>query len=141
MRRPSQQQGEEGIPLRQKIAALRAFKKAMSALIGADMMGRRICIEFYYGKKKGTSGSVDFYTTLKVRVWHAEHGKTNYLPHEITTIHRFLPDPFEGENHVLTPFYETIEVGDAMDTIRLGIAEKYNVSPDYLSRAWQQWTK
>lgn len=127
--------------MRQKIAALRAFKKAMSELIGADMMGRRLCIEFYYGKKKGTGGSVDFYTTLKVRVWHAEHRKTNYLPHEITTIYRFLPDPFESRDHVLTPFYENIEIGDAMNAIRLGIAEKYNVSPDYLSRAWSQWTK
>lgn len=126
--------------MRQKIAALRAFKKAMSALIGADMMGRRICIEFYYGKRKN-SNMVDFYAVLNVRIWHAEPGKRNYFPHEMTTIHRFLPDPFNGENHVLTPFYENIEVGDAMNTIRLGIAEKYNVSPDYLSRAWSQWTK
>ena len=108
--------------MRQKIAALRAFKKAMSALIGADMMGHAIYTEFTYDK-----------TGVKVIRGVVGHGN-RFAPYSICQFIQYGRD--EASSYI-----DPISSGDARQLIRLRIAEKYNVSPDYLSRAWSQWTK
>ena len=102
-------------------------------------MGHNLYLSFYYGKKK--NGGTDFYSTLDLNVWYGI-GNSPYLGGKNAyNICRFLPYPFDSTTHELTPFYEKITAGNAMEKIRLHLAKKYNVSPDYLSRAWERWTK